>query len=188
MDVSGRVERMRATLGALVREQADRRALRDRQGQELKARSQEYMTKQVQAAERYVQHRRELGKRKEEAGGWATEKTLSDKSHVMGFGPEDPEEAPAAGFAQYAAPLPVAPAVPAPDPVAPPAPAPGGWQEPPAPPPAPDAPAGPAAPAASAASAAPALEEPRAPKRPGRHARPQESFDDDDFSNNSWMK
>ncbi|SFB31660.1 hypothetical protein SAMN05216266_10886 [Amycolatopsis marina] len=172
MDMSGRVERMRATLGALVREQSDRRELRDRQGQELKARSQEYMTKQVQAAERYVQHRRELGKRKEEAGGWATEKTLSDKSNVMGFGPEDPEEAPAAGFAQYTAPVPVAPAVPTPEPP----PAAGGWQEPPSPPPAPAAPA-------------PAVaEEPKAPKRPGRHARPQESFDDDDFSNNSWMK
>jgi hypothetical protein len=172
MDVSARVERMRTTLGALVREQSDRRPLRDRQGEELKARSQEYMTKQVQAAERYVQHRRELGKRKDEAGGWATEKTLADKSNVMGFGPEYAEETPAAGYAQYTAPVPVAPSVPAP---AVPPPAAGGWQEPPSP-------------AVPEAPAAPAVEEPKPPRRPGRHARPPESFDDDDFSNNSWMK
>lgn len=174
MDVSARVERMRATLGALVREQSDRRALRDRQGEELKARSQEYMTKQVQAAERYVQHRRELGKRQDEAGGWATEKTLADKSHVMGFGPEDPAETPAADHAQYTTPVPAVP-----PPAAPPAPAVppavGGWQEPPSPP-APEAPA------------APIVEEHKPPRRPGRHARAQQSFDDDDFSNNSWMK
>jgi hypothetical protein len=172
MDVSARVERMRTTLGALVREQSDRRALRDRQGEERKARSQEYMKKQVQAAERYVQHRRELGKRKDEAGGWATEKTLADKSNVMGFGPEDAEETPAGGYAQYTAQVPVAPSVPVP---AVPPPAAGGWQEPPSPA-VPDAPA------------APAVEEAKPPRRrPGRHARPPESFDDD-FSNNSWMK
>lgn len=186
MDVSARVERMRATLGALVREQSDRRALRDRQGEELKARSQEYMTKQVQAAERYVQHRRELGKRKDEAGGWATEKTLADKSHVMGFGPENPEETAAAGYAQYTAPVPVAPSVPGPATAVPPAPASGGWQEPPSPP-VPEAPTTPTTPAAPATPATPAAEKPTSPRRPGRHARPQESFDDD-FSNNSWMK
>ena len=46
-DIAG----MRAELDGLVREQADRRALREQQGEEIKARSHEYMTKQVQAAE-----------------------------------------------------------------------------------------------------------------------------------------
>jgi hypothetical protein len=65
--VSEEIRRMQATMDGLVREQADRRALRERQGEEIKARSQEYMTKQVQAAERYVQLRRELGQREREA-------------------------------------------------------------------------------------------------------------------------
>lgn len=64
--VSEEIQRFQAKLDGLVREQADRRALRERQGEEIKARSQEYMTKQVQAAERYVLLRRELGRRDQE--------------------------------------------------------------------------------------------------------------------------
>ncbi|GAB3216362.1 hypothetical protein [Amycolatopsis cihanbeyliensis] len=161
MDGVGRVERMRAALGELVREQADRSALRERQGEEIKAKSHEYMTKQVQAAERYVEHRRELGKRKEEAGGWATEKTLADKNNVMGFGPEEePEEPAASGYARFEAPA-AAPT--------------GMWQEP--------------KPPVEPAPPAPASPEPSRPThRAGRHARDQGDFDDEDFSNNQWMK
>ncbi|GAB3357324.1 hypothetical protein [Amycolatopsis echigonensis] len=68
---------MKAELDALVREQADRRALREQKAEELKAQSQEYMTKQVQAAERYVQHRRELGKRKTKSG-WSTDRPSTE--------------------------------------------------------------------------------------------------------------
>lgn len=93
--VSDEIQQLKATMDGLVREQADRRALLERQGEEIKAKSQEYMTKQVQAAERYVQHRRELGRREREAGGWSTEKTLADKDPVLGFGPESEESEPA---------------------------------------------------------------------------------------------
>ncbi|MDX3193979.1 hypothetical protein PV458_36775 [Streptomyces sp. MN03-5084-2B] len=71
-DIAG----MKAELDGLVREQADRRALREQQGEEIKARSHEYMTKQVQAAERYVQHVREMAQRKTKSG-WST-----DRSHA----------------------------------------------------------------------------------------------------------
>lgn len=71
-DISG----MKAELDGLVREQADRRTLREQQGEEIKARSHEYMTKQVQAAERYVQHVREMAQRKTKSG-WST-----DRSHA----------------------------------------------------------------------------------------------------------
>ncbi|QFU93924.1 hypothetical protein [Amycolatopsis sp. YIM 10] len=166
MSITDEVARMRERLEGLVREQADRRALRDRQAEEAKAKAQEYMSKQVQAAERYVDHRRELGRREKEAGGWATEKTLSDKSNVMGFGVEDEEDGPGfTGHAVNTAP-PVTRAEPQPA---------AAWQAPPAPPvPEPVA----------VAEPAPAP----APRRAGRHARREESFDDDDFSNNSWMK
>ncbi|MGW7532195.1 hypothetical protein [Amycolatopsis sp. NPDC054798] len=68
---------MKAELDSLVREQADRRALREQKAEEIKAQSQEYMTKQVQAAERYVQHRRELGKRKTKSG-WSTDRPTTE--------------------------------------------------------------------------------------------------------------
>jgi hypothetical protein len=167
MSITDKVERMRAELDGLVREQRDRQALQERQGAEIKAKADEYMTKQVQAAERYVEHRRELGRREKEAGGWATEKTLSEKSTVMALGPDDDEQVrKPAGYEQFETSTPPRPEVPAA--------APATWQEPPSsPPPVP-------APAAAEAEAPPA-------RRRGRHARSESGFDDDDFSNNSWM-
>jgi hypothetical protein len=166
MSITDKVERMRAELDGLVREQRDRQALQERQGAEIKAKAAEYMTKQVQAAERYVEHRRELGRREKEAGGWATEKTLSEKSTVMALGPDDddPVRKPT-GYEQFQN---VAPTPPRAEPAAP------TWQEPPA--------QAPPVPAPVAAD----TEQPPARRR-GRHARSESGFDDDDFSNNSWM-
>ncbi|MDS0138914.1 MULTISPECIES: hypothetical protein [unclassified Amycolatopsis] len=97
-DIAG----MKAELDGLVREQADRRALREQQGEEIKARSHEYMTKQVQAAERYVQHVREMAQRKTKSG-WST-----DRSHAEPASAFD-AEAYSAGFepAPQSAPPPV---------------------------------------------------------------------------------
>jgi len=166
MSITDKVERMRAELDGLVREQRDRQALQERQGAEIKAKADEYMTKQVQAAERYVEHRRELGRREKEAGGWATEKTLSEKNTVMALGPDDDEPVTKpTGYEQFqnAAPTPPRPEVPAAQ----------TWQEPP--------------PSAPPVPAAPATAEAEQPRRRGRHARSESGFDDDDFSNNSWM-
>src|SRR4051794_29167766 len=63
------IDAMKAELDGLVREQSERRVLREQRGEEIKAQSHEYMTKQVQAAERYVQHVREMAQRKTRAGG-----------------------------------------------------------------------------------------------------------------------
>jgi hypothetical protein len=139
--VSDEIQRFKAKMDGLVREQADRRELLERQGEEIKAKSQEYMTKQVQAAERYVQHRRELGRREKEAGGWSTEKTLADKNTVMGFGPEGDDVA-------------------EPEPYA-------------------------ARTTESIPSPTETTERTPAPGR-GRHSR-RGDFDEDDFSNNSWL-
>ena len=165
MSITDKVERMRAELDGLVREQADRQALHERQSAEIKAKAEEFMKKQVQAAERYVEHRRELGRREKEAGGWATEKTLSERSNVIALRPEDDEHArPATGYAQFESSVPSA---------ARPEPAPAAWQEP--------APAAPPVPEPEAVQPLPAA------RRRGRHARSDSSFDDDDFSNNSWI-
>lgn len=138
--VSDEIQRFKAKMDGLVREQSDRRALLERQGEEIKAKSQEYMTKQVQAAERYVQHRRELGRREREAGGWSTEKTLADKNTVMGFGPENDESAKPEPYAAR-----TTESIPSP----------------------------------------PETTE-RTPAPRGRHSR-KSDFDEDDFSNNSWL-
>ncbi|UOX92399.1 hypothetical protein MUY14_17900 [Amycolatopsis sp. FBCC-B4732] len=99
-DIAG----MKAELDGLVREQADRRALREQQGEEIKARSQEYMTKQVQAAERYVQHVREMAQRKTKSG-WST-----DRSHAEPASAFAAEEYPGPGG--FAPPAPAPPARP----------------------------------------------------------------------------
>ncbi|WP_410661748.1 hypothetical protein [Amycolatopsis sp. lyj-112] len=96
---------MKATLDGLVREQAERRALRDKRGEELKAAGQEQMTKQVHTAQRYVEHRRELGERKTKSG-WSTDRSHAEPGNASAF--DDP-----AGTAAPSAPEPFAPESPA---------------------------------------------------------------------------
>ncbi|GAA4540460.1 hypothetical protein [Amycolatopsis samaneae] len=174
------VDRLRAAMSALdtaTREQQEQRDLRERHVAEAKATAMKTMERDAAVHGKYMEHMQELAKRHKESGGWLTEKALADRSHTMQFGPED-EEKPADQFGQYARgasaqrdvtapPPPIAPSVPGvpgdlPSSYAPPAPA---EQAPPAP--------EPASPPPSA-------------RRRGRHAR-SDAFDDDDFSNNSWM-
>jgi hypothetical protein len=165
MSIMDKVERMRAELDGLVREQADRQALQERKGADIKAKSEEYMQKQVQAAERYVEHRRELGRREKEAGGWATEKALSERSNVMALGPEEePAVSTATGYEQFQS------NQPRPEPAA------AGWQEP-----------APSVAPSPEPEAEVAVEPSPAARRRGRHARSEPGFDDDDFANHSWM-
>lgn len=148
--VSEEIQRLRARLDGLVREQADRQELLERQGKEIQAKSQEYMTKQTQAAEKYLEHRRELGRREREAGGWGTGKTFADKSNVMGFGPEDPAEPEEERYRPRSTES-LTPRRPEPE--------------------------------------APETTDrvtPPAPERRGRHSR-RDEFDEDDFSNNSYL-
>ncbi|WP_410584444.1 hypothetical protein [Amycolatopsis sp. lyj-108] len=92
---------MKATLDGLVREQAERRALRDQRAGEIKAGAQEFMTKQVQTAQRYVEHRRELGQRKTKSG-WSTDRSHAEPGTASAFG-DDPVDM-AAPFASEAPP------------------------------------------------------------------------------------
>ncbi|MFC3453543.1 hypothetical protein [Amycolatopsis speibonae] len=88
---------MKATLDGLVREQAERRGLRDKKADELKASSQDVMTKQVMTAQRYVENRRELGERKTKSG-WSTDRSHAQPGNASAF-----EDAPA--FEDSAAPF-----------------------------------------------------------------------------------
>ncbi|MFI5585697.1 hypothetical protein ACIA5G_11735 [Amycolatopsis sp. NPDC051758] len=96
---------MKAELDGLVREQSERRALREQRGEEIKARSQEYMTKQVQAAERYVERRRELAQRKTKSG-WSTDRTSAEPPSPFDSDAFGSEPGTASPFAPSATPPP----------------------------------------------------------------------------------
>jgi len=161
----------RAKMAQVQREMADRRALRDRNFLQRREQALDAFKKQGPVMEQVAKHMGELGRRRKQAGGWATEKTERDKDFVMGFGFEDEDpskdpynfqvtrqgpDTPPGGIGTLE------------DDEAPP-------QSAPTPPPAPEAPPAPAPPAP-----------PRAPRRP---APRQELDDEDDFSNqSSWMQ
>ncbi|MBB4684146.1 hypothetical protein [Amycolatopsis jiangsuensis] len=155
---------LRTRLAALVREQTDRETLREQRSDQAKAEALEHMTKQVKAAERYVMHRRELGKR-EDAKGRPQQESVREfdfepeahqaenGSQGLDFTPTPPT---GRGTGRHAAPIPP-PAAPAP-------------------------PSGPPAPIPSARAERPAA----APSR-RRRATPEELDDEDDaFMNNRW--
>jgi hypothetical protein len=125
--MSSAEERYRAaisTMDAAAREQDEQRGLRERRVAEAETQAREGLKNELGAAQKYAEHMDELNKRKQSAGGWATEKTLADKGResLMQFGAEDEDATPTNSFPAYAAP---AAAPPRPEPVPePPAPAP----------------------------------------------------------------
>jgi hypothetical protein len=166
----------RAKMAQVQREMAERRSLRDRNFRAKREQSLEAFKKQGPVMAQVAKHMGELGRRRAQAGGWATEKTERDKDFVMGFGFED--EDPSKDPYNYRAVIPQRPA--GTDDTAP-----GGigvideeeqqQREAPAPPPAQE-PAAPPTPT---------------PPRPARRAPVgREALDDeDDFSNqSSWMR
>ncbi len=170
------VDRLAAAMSrqdAAITEQLEQRGLRERHLADAKAQAVETMQKDAAIHDKYAAHMQELGKRSKEAGGWLTGKTTADRSHTIGFDIED-DDKPDARFAEFGArpdvsrpapPPPVAPGVPG---------MPATVDVPPA--------------AATPAPGAAAPEAPGTPaRRRGRHARDDKGFDDDDFSNNSWM-
>ena len=114
-----------STMEAAAREQDEQRGLRERRLAEAQQQAREGMQKELAAAQKYAEHMDELTKRKQSAGGWATEKTLADKSResLMEFGVH--EEEAATGYTNYptpsyGTPAPVVPPRPEPAPEPPP--------------------------------------------------------------------
>ncbi len=118
MSVEDRLRVARSTMDAAAREQDEQRGLRDRHVAEAREDAKAGMQREMGAAQKYAEHMEELTKRQKGAGGWATEKTLTDSANrsVMAFGVED-EEAPAPAY-----PTSVSSPVPRPDPAPPAAP------------------------------------------------------------------
>ncbi|HEX6357036.1 hypothetical protein [Actinophytocola sp.] len=175
MGAFDRAAAARAKMAQVQREMAERRSLRDRNFRQKREQALDAFKKQGPVMEQVAKHLGELGRRRKQAGGWATQKTEQDKDFVMGFGlaDEDPSKDP---YNFRAAPRPAAAGT-----------APGGIgsldedesplarSSAPMPPPAPEAPPAP---------------EPPAPPRAKRRPAPRtEIDDDDDFSNQStWMQ
>ena len=171
MGAYDRAAAARAKMAQVQREMSERRALRDRNFRQKREQALEAFKKQGPVMAQVAKHMGELGRRRAQAGGWATEKTEQDKDFVMGFGFEDEEQKDQ--YAAFRAPQ-RRPDTP-----------PGGIgtivddeeSSAPMPPPAPEAPPAPAPPAPPRAA--------RAPRRP----EPKELDDEDDFSNqSSWMQ
>jgi hypothetical protein len=121
--MSSAEERYRAavsTMNAAAREQDEQRGLRERRVAEAETQAREGLRQELGAAQKYAEHMDELTKRKQSAGGWATEKTLADKGResLMQFGGEDEEPPPTDSFAAFSAPT-AAPPRPEPEPPAP---------------------------------------------------------------------
>jgi hypothetical protein len=163
-------------MAQVQREMAERRSLRDRNFRAKREQSLEAFKKQGPVMAQVAKHMGELGRRRAQAGGWATEKTERDKDFVMGFGFED--EDPSKDPYNYRAVIPQRPAGTEDTP-------PGGigvideedqrQREAPTPPPAPEPP--PTSPPAP----------PRSARRPA--VEPAALDDEDDFSNqSSWMR
>ena len=78
-------------MDAAAREQDEQRGLRERRVAEAETQAREGLKNELAAAQKYAEHMDELNKRKQSAGGWATEKTLADKGResLMEFGVED---------------------------------------------------------------------------------------------------
>src|SRR5690349_15358628 len=79
----------RAKMAQVQREMAERRALRDRNFTQRRAEALDAFKKQGPVMEQVAKHMGELGRRRKQAGGWATEKTERDRDNVLGFGLED---------------------------------------------------------------------------------------------------
>lgn len=177
MGAHDRAAAARAKMAQVQREMSERRSLRDRNFRQKREQSLEAFKKQGPVMAQVAKHMGELGRRRAQAGGWATEKTEQDKDFVMGFGFED--EDPSKDPYNYRAAVPQRQS----GPDAPP----GGIgviddedgaaeERPPTPPPAPEAPPAPAPPPP-----------PRATRRPP--AQREVLDDEDDYSNqSSWMR
>jgi hypothetical protein len=164
MSALDKAARARARMDQVRREMSERRALRSRNGAAAREKSRESLLKQGPVAEQVAKHLGELGRRRRQAGGWATEKTERDKDYIMGFAGDEEKEGEQFAFRPAARPQADTP--------------PGGIGAFPDDEPAQDAPPTPPAPEAPAA---------RNVRRPA-HAR-EVLDDDDDFSNQStWMR
>jgi hypothetical protein len=162
--VTGAADRLAAARSAMesaTREHQEQRGLRERHLEEAKAQARQSMERDAAVHGRYLTHLQELNRRRQEAGGWLTEKALADRRRTMEFGPEEEDDRPRDDFGKHLPPKPPgpidAPIMEGPPPASPPA----------------------------AASSPPTTPIPVPPPRP-RHGRTG-SFDDDDFSNNSWL-
>ncbi|GAA1244414.1 hypothetical protein GCM10009676_32750 [Prauserella halophila] len=154
----GRAAAAIARFDQINRELADRRALRERKAAEAKQRASENLSQRGEVAERSAKHLIELAKRQRANSGFDTGRSREDEEHVLHFGVED-ETAGADRPAPHA-----------------------------------ERPTQPTSPAEAPQQAAPPAADPPAPASPApqpqpvRRPAPAYDEDDEDFSNETYMK
>jgi hypothetical protein len=89
MSALDKAAKARARMDQVRREMSERRALRTRNGRAAKEKARDSLLKQGPVAEQVAKHLGELGRRRKQAGGWATEKTERNKDYILGFNGED---------------------------------------------------------------------------------------------------
>ncbi|OLF04859.1 hypothetical protein [Actinophytocola xanthii] len=89
MSAHERAAKARARMEQVRREMAERRALRARNARAVRERALESLRRQGPVAAQVAKHMGELGRRRAQAGGWATEKTERDRDYIMGIGTDD---------------------------------------------------------------------------------------------------
>ena len=92
MSALDRAAKARARMDQVRREMSERRALRTRNGRAAQEKARDSLLKQGPVDEQVAKHLGELGRRRKQAGGWATEKTERNKDYVLGFDGEEEDK------------------------------------------------------------------------------------------------
>lgn len=93
MGATDRVAAARAAFDAIIREQSDRRELRERHTAEARAKAQESMSRQGKEIQKYTEHLAELGRRQKE-DPWQAHKEDQPEHLTLGGEQQLPEETP----------------------------------------------------------------------------------------------
>jgi hypothetical protein len=94
-DVAGRVAAAISRMDQVRDEMAERRALRERRGAEIRARSAASLKQHAAATQQAARDLGAQARRQQAAGGWSTSTTDRDRNAMLGLGIPDDDEPPA---------------------------------------------------------------------------------------------
>ncbi|WIX79960.1 hypothetical protein QRX50_03950 [Amycolatopsis carbonis] len=87
LTAADRLAAARAAQDAATREHQEQRALRDRHVNSATADATESLHRDAATHGRYLTRAQDLQRRHREAGGWLTEKTMTDRTHTIDLAP-----------------------------------------------------------------------------------------------------
>lgn len=93
-DLSGRVAAAVSRMDRMRAELAERRALRERRGAEIRASSAASLARHAAAVRQAARDLGERARRQQAAGGWSTSSTDRDRNPTLGLGIQDHDDPP----------------------------------------------------------------------------------------------